>query len=314
MTNQKADITLIILTFNEEIHIRRVIESASAIVKRIIIVDSFSKDQTTSIAASLGADIFQNPFVNQAHQLQWAMENCNITTAWTIRLDADEYLTSGLANEIVNKLPGLESTITGINLTRQVHFMGKWIKHGGYYPIHLLRIWRTGSAVIEQRWMDEHIYLKSGKSIHFQHDFVDDNLNNLSWWTSKHNEYSTREAIDILRQTDSSLNDLRKQEEISSTKQAGTKRWYKTNLYLRLPMFLRCFLYFQYRFWIRLGILDGRRGLVWHFLQGFWYRFLVDAKIYQIKYRAKTENKTVREIIEQRFGMNLVNAIKKQEA
>jgi glycosyltransferase involved in cell wall biosynthesis len=295
------DVTVIILTYNEELHIRRAIQSAKQIAKEVIIVDSFSNDQTISIAHELGARVLQNPFVNQAQQFQWAMENAGITTAWTMRMDADEYLTSGLIGEIKSRLPVIEENISGIVLKRQVHFMGQWIKYGGYYPIHIMRIWRTGHAVMEQRWMDEHTLLKQGTSVTFKHDFVDNNLNSLTWWTSKHNDYATREAVDILNRKYRFFEYHHGPDTNLDAGQVVSKRWYKNNLYLRMPLFFRAFLYFHFRFWIKLGFLDGRKGLVWHFLQAFWYRFLVDAKILQIVWWAKTENKPVRQIIEDNY-------------
>jgi hypothetical protein len=194
----------------------------------------------------------------------------------------------------------MPSEVSGIVLKRQVHFMGQWIRHGGYYPTSLLRIWRTGHAMIEQRWMDEHTVLTQGASVTFDHDFVDDNLQSLTWWTQKHNQYATREAIDILNRK----YNLKNTDQKLVAGQASVKRWYKDNLYLKMPLFIRAFLYFQYRYWIRLGILDGKKGLVWHFLQGFWYRFLVDAKILQIEWWAKTEQKHIRTILEEKFNIH----------
>ncbi|MBK8831016.1 MAG: glycosyltransferase family 2 protein [Saprospiraceae bacterium] len=305
---QSLDLTVVILTYNESLHIQRAIRSAWQVAKEVIIVDSFSTDNTIELATSQNAKVFQHPFVNQAQQFQWAMDNGGITTGWTMRLDADEYLTDELIHEMEGRLSTLHQETSGIVLKRQVHFMGQWIRHGGYYPIHLLRIWRTGHAVIEQRWMDEHILLTRGTSITFKHDFVDDNLNSLTWWTAKHNDYATREAVDILSRKysfqDSDLSTGTK----GNAKQTTTKRWYKNNLYLRLPLFLRAFLYFQFRYWIKLGFLDGQRGLVWHFLQGFWYRFLVDAKILQIEWWAKKENKPVRNIIEEKYKLTRQNS------
>lgn len=300
-----SDLTIIILTFNEELHIKRAIESAKRVAREVIIVDSYSTDRTLEIASSMEARILQNPFVNQARQFQWAMEHGSILTGWTMRMDADEYLTEGLVNEITTRLPAMASDISGVILKRQVHFMGQWIRHGGYYPIHLLRIWRTGHAVIEQRWMDEHTVLTQGNSITFSHDFIDDNLNSLSWWTTKHNDYATREAIDVLNRKYAFINTGDVNTRVTNAKQAENKRWYKNNLYLKLPLFFRSFLYFQYRYWIRLGFLDGKRGLVWHFLQGFWYRFLVDAKILQIEWWAKEEQKSVPRILEEKFNVRL---------
>lgn len=300
-----TDLTVIVLVFNEEKHIARAIKSVSHLAQKIVVVDSFSTDKTVAIAKDMGAVVLQNPFVNQAQQFQWAMQHADIETTWVMRIDADEYLTEALIEEVQERLPSLNQTITGIILKRQVHFMGQWIKHGGYYPIKLLRIWRKGAAHIEQRWMDEHMVLDHGKAVEFKNDFIDDNLNSLTWWTDKHNAYATREAIDLLNQKHHFLNDVDQEEQIDSSKQANTKRWYKNNLYNKLPLFLRAFLYFQYRYWIRLGFLDGRKGLIWHFLQGFWYRFLVDAKILQIEWWAKKEQKNIPSILFEKYNIDI---------
>lgn len=296
-----TDLTVVILTFNEEIHIRRAISSVLNIAKEVILVDSYSTDTTTSIAIEMGARVLQNPFVNQAQQFQWALDQGYIKTSWTMRLDADEYLTPQLIQELSLRLPTMSEEVSGIILKRRVYFMGQWIRHGGYYPIHLLRIWRTGHAAIEQRWMDEHMILTQGASVIFNHDFVDENLNNLTWWTAKHNDYATREAIDILSRKHQFHHADQHDGMSINLGKAEKKRWYKDNLYLRMPLFLRAFLYFQFRFWIRLGILDGKRGLVWHFLQGFWYRFLVDAKVMQIERWATQEKKTILQVLQERY-------------
>lgn len=302
---EKQNLTVIILTFNEELHIKRAIQSVTSIAQEVVVVDSFSIDQTVSIVKELGVRILQNPFVNQAQQFQWAMDKSNLQTEWVMRIDADEYLTTELIHEIGQKLPAMTSETNGIILKRQVHFMGQWIKHGGYYPIKLLRIWRKGSAHIEQRWMDEHMVLDRGNSTEFENDFIDDNLNSLTWWIDKHNSYATREAIDLLDQKYHFLIRPDQEEINNSSKQASTKRWYKNNLYNKMPLFLRAFLYFQFRFWIKLGFLDGRKGLVWHFLQGFWYRFLVDAKIMQIEWWATKEKRSIPSILSEKYNINI---------
>lgn len=300
------DITVVILTFNEEIHIQRVIENAKKVAQEILVVDSFSKDRTVELAQALKAHVIQNKFVHQAQQMQWAMENAEITTPWLLRIDADEYLTDELIQEINNRASSLPTDVSGIIFKRRVHFMGRWMKHGGYYPVKLLRMWRMGHAQIEQRWMDEHTYLTQGNAVEFEHDLVDDNLNNLAWWTDKHNTYSTREAIEILS-TILANRDMKDYHEIDvfSKQQAARKRWYKQNVYLRMPLFLRCFLYYQFRYWIKLGFLDGKRGFIFHFLQAFWYRFLVDAKLYQMQQWAKSNERPLAEIIKEKYKIDL---------
>jgi len=302
---QSLDLTVVILTYNESLHIQRAIQSAWRVAKEVIIVDSFSTDNTLELATSQNAKVVQHIFINQAQQLNWVMDQQLIHTSWTMRMDADEYLTEQLVVEINSRLSSLPAAVSGVELKRRVHFMDKWIRHGGYYPIQLLRIWRTGHAIIEQRWMDEHTLLTQGKAVTFKHDFVDDNLNSLTWWIDKHNHYATREAIDILNQKHG-LDLIRgEKSQLTSARQAGAKRWYKDNLYLKLPMFFRAFLYFQYRYWIKLGFLDGWKGLIWHFLQAFWYRFLVDAKIAQIEWWSKKENKSVQNIIAEKFNIKI---------
>ena len=296
------DLTVLILTYNEEIHIARAIGTALEVADKVIVVDSFSTDKTVEIASGMGAKVLQNPFVSQAAQFKWAIDNTDISSSWIMRMDADEYITPALISELNAKLPVLDGGISGIVLKRQVHFMGQWIRHGGYYPIRLLRVWRNGHAEIEQRLMDEHMVLKEGKTVNFDHDIIDENLNTLTWWISKHNTYASREAVVLLNQKHRFLPGELHQTEKRIVKQAVVKRWIKNNLYVKLPLFLRVFLYFNYRYWIKLGFLDGRRGLIWHFLQGLWYRFLVDAKIFQVQWLARKNGKTIQQVINEEFG------------
>jgi glycosyltransferase involved in cell wall biosynthesis len=299
-----AELTTIILTHNEKLHLERCLRSLVKVSDKICIVDSYSNDETLKIADSYGAEVKQNKWINYAKQFNWGLENFNIDTKWVMRFDADEFLTKELAKEIKEKLPKFEKDITGIVLKRRVYFMNRWIKHGGYYPTNLLRIWRNGKGICEERWMDEHIKITEGKTITFDNDFIDDNLNNLTWWTTKHNNYATREAIDLLNIKYKFLKSESINAELSQ-QQDKRKRWVKENFYTYIPLFLRPFLYFIYRYIFRLGFLDGKAGLIWHFLQGFWYRFLVDAKIYDIERRAKKENKSISEVIKEHYGLEV---------
>jgi glycosyltransferase involved in cell wall biosynthesis len=273
------DITVIILTCYEEIHIRRCIENARRFAEQIFIVDSYSTDQTIALAKELGAEVYQNKWENNyARQLNWALTNLPVQTQWVLRLDADEYLSDELIAEIHAKLPGIGKDVSGIVFKRRHIFMGKWMKRG-IYPVKLLRLFRYGKGMCEQRWMDEHIQTSEGDTVEFAHDFMDDNLNHLGWWTAKHNGYSIREAIDLL---DVELGLLPHSDTGVMGEQALAKRKKKLK-YVRAPLFWRSFAYFLYRYFLRLGFTEGKTGFLWHFLQGWWYRTLVDAKIYEIK-------------------------------
>lgn len=297
------NLSVIILTYNEEKHIERCIQSLLPIAKNIFIIDSYSTDKTVEIAESLCVKVYQNPFINHAAQFQWGLDNCPIETEWVMKMDADEYILPELADEIAEKLGHLSDEISGVYIKRRVYFKDRWIKHGSYYPTWLLRIWRHCDGRMEQRWMDEHIKLSHGKTIQFEHDLVDDNLNDLTWWTQKHNNYATREAVDILN----ILYEFLKYDEVPAKffgTQEQRKRWLKKR-YAKLPLFTRPFIYFIWRYVFKLGFLDGKQGLIWHFLQGFWYRFLVDAKIYEIEKKAKDLNLSIPQVLKQEYGFDL---------
>jgi glycosyltransferase involved in cell wall biosynthesis len=275
----KLPISIIILTYNEEIHIERLLKNIIDFADEIFIVDSFSTDKTLEIAKKYGAKISQHPFTNQAEQFNWALDNLDIKNDWILRLDADEYLTEELKNEIsevlfnnkTSDVPNIDvnvrtsdvqKKINGYYIKRRVYFMNRWIKHGAYYPVWFLRLFRKGKARSEQREMDEHLVLLEGKTKKLKNDFVDENLKGLTDWIAKHNNYSTREAAAVL---------------------AGDFGIRKKRFFYKFPLFFRSCAYFCYRYFFRFGFLDGKEGLIFHFLHAFWYRFLIDAKIYERK-------------------------------
>lgn len=273
-------LSVIILTKNEEANLLNCLNSLQNLNAKIFVVDSGSTDQTVEIAQKARCQVFEHPFENQAKQLNWAIQNLPIATPWLMRLDADERLTPELVEELKLVLPQTSDDITGYQVKRRVFFMNRWIRHGGYYPTWLLRIWRTGLGTCEQRWMDEHIVLSQGKVANLQQDIIDENKKDLSFWIDKHNHYADREVKDLLNTGVEQDDPLLKKGQLS---QASQRRWIKKNFYRRSPLFLRAFLYFLMRYTIGLGFLDGKEGLIFHFLQGFWYRFLVDAKIYELR-------------------------------
>jgi len=278
-----ADLAVIILTYNEEVHLARAIAHVRSIAKEIFVIDSFSTDATIDIARSHDATVLQNKFVNNSKQFQWALDNAPITAEWIMRLDADEVVESDLQEEINAKLPVLPKDATGINLKRKHIFLGRWIRHGGRYPLLLLRIWRRGQGIIEDRWMDEHIIVRSGRTVTFSGGFADHNLNDLTFFTDKHNKYATREAIDVLNQKYNLFYYSDAITTAATSLQASTKRYVKEKFYNRIPFQMSAFLYFLYRYLIQFGFLDGTEGLVYHVLQGFWYRFLVGAKVLELE-------------------------------
>lgn len=282
-----TDCTVIILTKNEALHIVRAIHSVQSFATRVLVVDSGSTDATVALARSAGAEVMHNPWVNYATQFNWALDQIADCPGWVLRLDADEVVDPVLIGEIRTRLKRLPEGVNGVTLGRRMNFMGHPVHHGGLFPIRVLRLFRNGFGRCEDRWMDEHIIV-NGEMVDFEGEILDDNRNCLDWWVAKHNSYASREAVDILNQQYGFMA-ADTVARLHGGGQAGLKRWIKEKIYNRLPGGLRAGLYFLYRYVLRLGFLDGREGRAFHILQGFWYRYLVDAKLAEVRrYMART--------------------------
>lgn len=265
-----ADITAIILTRNEENYIADCIKSIKNVVRRIVVVDSFSDDRTVEIAQKLGAEVYQHEFFNYAKQYMYAVNLANVDTTWILRIDADERLSKKSAEELEELCnTHNETDVTGIVLRFYNVFMGKPMYHGGMYPWKKLSVYKAKAGNIEDRNMDEHIILDYGKTINTKNDSVHLAFRGLTFFTKKCNWYSTREAMDYFEQKNVTI------------KNSNLKTFIKMKLYYKLPIGFRSWLYYAYRYYIKLGFLDGKEGKIFAFLHAYWYRFLVDAKIYE---------------------------------
>lgn len=298
------DLSVIILTYNEELHIRKCIENVSTFAKKVYIIDCFSTDQTVQIAKELGAEVVLHKWPgNQAEQFNWALDNIEIPTEWILRLDADEYLLPELIQELKQKLPKLPTNVNGIIFNRRHIFMGQWMKRG-IYPVKLLRAFRRGKGMCEQRLMDEHIQLLEGRSVEFEHDFCDHNLNDLSWFCHKHINYAIREAVELLDIELELTGSAETDENKNISKQAQNKRM-KKHKYAKQPLFWRSFAYFCYRYFLKGACFDGKVGFIWTFLQGWWYRTLVDAKVWEIKRACGNDKEKIKRYLQYSYNIKL---------
>lgn len=292
------DISIIILTYNEEKHIERCIKNAKKITSSVFIVDSFSTDNTKKIALSLGVQFYENVWLNNhSIQFNWGLANLPIKSRWILRLDADEYLSDELINEIHSKLPMLDSSVSGVVLKRMQDCFGTFV-----HPIKLLRIFEFGKGICENRWMDEHIVLSSGLTVDFDNYFYDHNLNSFGWWIAKHNNYSIREAIELL---DVELNLTDQNKSIDGIGKEASEKRKKKLKYAQSPLFWRSFAYFIYRYIFKFGFLKGKGQFIWDFFQGWWYRTLVDVKIYEIKKACGDDPIKIKDFIYKNYGIKI---------
>jgi glycosyltransferase involved in cell wall biosynthesis len=282
-----SSIAVIILTLNEEMHMKRCLDSIMDLANEIIIVDSFSKDRTVKIAKDYGATILKRRFTNHAEQFNWALDKAKISSEWVFRIDADEIVLNSSIPHILNTLASASIGVDGFSLKRSIKFLDKTVKFGGVGRRKVVRIFRKNMGRCELKRMDEHIVV-FGKVNHMNVEIIDWNLNSISWWISKHNDYATKEALEVLMPLS-----LKQSDDLADLKQFGRSTYFrrilKENIYLKLPLGIRAFVFFIYRFIILLGFLDGRAAS-FHVLNGLWYRYLVDLKISEIK-RIQEKNK-----------------------
>ncbi|MHC2995253.1 MAG: glycosyltransferase family 2 protein [Candidatus Atribacteria bacterium] len=279
--SDRVPISVIILTYNEEKNIEKCLKSIYEWVSEILIVDSYSTDKTLELAKKYTDKIYQHTFEDYGKQRNWAQESLPIKHEWILHIDADERVTSELAEEIKNVLKDVPNNVNGFLIKKRTFFMGRWIKHGGHYPVYHLRLFRKKKGRCEDRKYDQH-FICEGKILKLKNDIFEENNINISEWINRHNRWSSAEVEELLYISIEKTNKIK-------TKYFGTpierRRWMRDEVYSCFPLFIRAFLYFFYRYIIKLGFLDGKEGLVFHFLQGLWYRFLIDTKIYEYKKR-----------------------------
>lgn len=295
--NSDLSLCVFILTFNEELHIERALDSLKDLTDDIVVIDSFSTDKTIEVLKNRGVKFVQNAWPgNHADQLNWAIGEHARTAKWLMRLDADEYLTPELVLNIKRALAANTCT-QGFFLQRGHQFLGKKIKFGGSFPVPILRLWRNGFGACEQRLMDEHIVLDNGSVTEVLDGyFWDANLKGLSDWIIKHDQYASKECVEqLIRKHKKLFIEGRRNKDKNKVK-SGKK------IYEKLPTGIRSLSYFIYRYILRLGFLDGYKGFLWHFLQGFWYRTLVDAKVLELELRMESSDETIDELLSSTYG------------
>jgi len=277
------NLTALILTFNEGIHIERCLRSVAKLTTDIVVVDSMSTDETVKIAQQCGAKILERAWENNhSTQVNWALAQLPKETEWVMRIDADEVLTAELIAQVRELLKRVPPEVNGISCFRKMVFQGKLIRFGGVGKNRVMRLFRYGFAQSESRWMDEHMKV-AGKTLHLNASLVDDNLQPLDFWVAKHQNYAKREAVDLLNLEYG----FAKRNSVGALGLAqssiGTKRWIKEAIYAKLPPQARALAYFGLRYFIWAGFLDGLRGSQFHYLQAYWYRAQADQNVVAVK-------------------------------
>jgi glycosyltransferase involved in cell wall biosynthesis len=277
------DCAVVILTRNEQQNLPRCLASLQALPATVFVVDSGSTDQTREIAESYNAAVVEHPFETHAKQWAWALTHLPIRQNWVLALDADQSLTPELAEEIRTLQPPPE--IHGYFINRRQVFRGRWIRHGGYYPKYLLKLFRRDQVRFDRLdFVDHHFYV-NGSTKALRADLVERNEkeDDITFWIDKHNRYATLLALEeISRETSGEQAPIKP----ALFGNPDQRSLFLKSKWRRLPLLVRPFLYFFYRYFIRSGWLDGKEGFIFHFLQAYWFRLVVDAKIDEFRRRS----------------------------
>ncbi len=267
----RTDVLIVILTFNSGGVIERTVRAARQVCTDILVVDSFSADDTRELAARLGCTVLTRAFKHYADQRNWAIAEHGNRHAWQLHLDADEVLDERAiaALQAALRNPGDRA---GFLLKRLTYFMNRPLRFAGENSWHL-RLFRSGHGACEDRLYDQH-FTCDGPVARLEGLMHDMNVGTLSEWTARHNRWSDLEANELLRPQDSAG----KLEGELSSDPRKRRRLYK-GIYYRLPPGLRAAAYFLFRYVLQFGFLDGRVGFYYTFFQALWFRMLVDAKL-----------------------------------
>ena len=272
--------TVVILTFNEEQNLAACLDAVRPWAANVFVVDSGSTDATLRIAEARGATVVTHPFKTHALQWQWALATLPIATDWVLALDADQQVSPELAAAIAAHVaaPG---EARGAFLCRRQVFRGKWIRFGGYYPKYLLKLFRRDAVTIDEGDLVDHHFTVADRTVKLDGDLIEDNRNEarIADWTAKHNRYAVLQAQQEIRERGETSR-------LSITALTGApdvRIRYLKQVWSGLPVFARPCVYVFYRYILRFGFLDGKQGFVFHVLQGFWYRLLVDINIDELR-------------------------------
>jgi glycosyltransferase involved in cell wall biosynthesis len=293
----KPSLTIIILTFNEERNVPELIGQLEDFSYPIFVVDSYSTDATLDYLIDNKITYVQHEFINYSKQRNWAQANNPFKTDWVLHLDADERLTPELILWLNETFPIVSNQFEGFMFGRRAIFMDRWIK--SHYNYHL-RLYKTAYGKCEEKAYDQHYILNGRSCLVKKADMTSKVCDNLNEFVAGHNKWAFLEAIDIVNKRSSG--------EVKNKFTGSpieTTRWLKNNVFQKTPLFLRSFAYFIYRYLFKLGFLEGKEGLIFHILQAFWFRFLVDAKVYELKKGMSTKQCSLAELLRTEYNYTL---------
>ena len=285
--DRPVPVSVVVMTYNEERNLSRCLDSVRAHAGEIVVVDSFSSDRTLEVARRYTGKIHQHAYEGHPHQWRWALATLPLAHEWVFAVDADFAVTPGLWRAIEDAIRRDDASIDGYFVRHRQVFLGRALRYGTMYPRYWLRLFRRQRVrVNSQDLVDVHFEVE-GRTGQLESDVVEDNLKDrdLAFWIQKQVRFAERQAAEELRRPLAESEGGPRATPFGNPAQRTLwlKRWWR-----RLPLYVRPWILFGYRYVLRLGFLDGRAGFLYHFTQALLYRVLVDARIDDLRGRRVT--------------------------
>jgi glycosyltransferase involved in cell wall biosynthesis len=283
-------LSVLVTTRNEEANVERCLRSVHGFADQIFVLDSESTDRTVEISqryAEVHTLAYDHgriiPWI-----FQWGLDNLPLRNDWVLILEADQAVTPGLKEEIAALLARPDVQEDGFYIRRRQIFRGKPLRFGGYGSKVLLKLFRRSRSELDPVEQDTRVYVR-GPVGRLRAPLEEWNLKEdaILFYLQKHLRYAEAFAQEEL--------DRRRRNLPWKT----TPRFFGTpdervlwlkDRYYRMPLFVRPTLYFLYRYFFLLGILDGKTGFVFTFLQAFWFRLIVDIRLEELLRGDKTRS------------------------
>lgn len=277
LSAERLPLTAIVLVRDEEVNIEFCLASIREWCGEILVVDSGSTDRTVELCSRYTGRIFFHAFEDSASQWTWALEHLPIRYEWVLPLDADHVVSGELRDDLARVLK--VGSHRAYYSRHQYVFWG--VPMRGFKQVGLRVFQKTAASVDPGERVDYKFHIR-GTAGMLQGTLYEYNRKELSldFWMAKHQKFSSRIAAEeVLRAGMAPSTGLRPRLFGSPDERIA---WMKTR-WRRMPLFVRPLLYFGYRYFVRRGFLDGRVGFLYHFMQAFWYRTLIDIKIAGIR-------------------------------
>jgi glycosyltransferase involved in cell wall biosynthesis len=268
-------VSVLVPTLDEELNLPDCLDSV-AWADEVFVVDSYSRDRTVQIARERGAHVVQHPFESYSRQKNWALDTLPFRNPWVLIVDADERVTPELRCEMETVLP--DANCAGYYLNRRVIFLGRWIRHAGWYPNWNLRLFRHQLGRYDGREVHEHVVL-NGPAGYLRNDLLHLDRRGLEAFVARHNRYSTLEAAARFK-AESDAPDRARLPVSLLASPVQRKRFLRERVWPRVPA--KPLVLFVYMYLLRRGFLDGRAGLalcVFHAFQ----EFMVGLKLAELR-------------------------------